>query len=187
MRIYPGGTLPFLFTGLLFLAQASRGQDLDSLPIEVNARSLEALALLAPAAGQQQVPSPPIPPGLADARPLQIPSPPPRRPVDSRVVMAVIESRTGLVPRRVQVMLVDGRELQGTARLKSGATFELRSKETKAPRIVRYEDVTSVKVLPLSPGGRFVEAVEVVGLAAAAVAVAPLYFAWGLSCGFQCS
>src|SRR5262249_9201405 len=133
------------------------------------------------------IPSPPIPPGLADARPLQIPSPPPPRPVDPRIVKAIIDSGTGLVVRQVRVTLLGGRELQGKPRHKSNATFELRTKDISAPRIIRYEDVTSVKILPLSAGDRFVEAVEVVGLAAGAVALMPLFFAWGVSCGFQCS
>src|SRR5262249_5055889 len=100
MRIRGARTLSFLFTSLLFLAQPPRGRAVDPLPIETHARPLEALALLAPAAGQEQVPSLPIPPGLADARPLQIPSPPPRRPVDVRVMKAIMDSTTGLVARQ---------------------------------------------------------------------------------------
>ena len=179
----------FSILGLLSFSCFSKADELGPLPILLTPERVQSLTLLTPASGQElSLASSEFTPVVLPEIPLpQVIFPPPRRPLDPEVKSTIDGSVMHLFRRRVQVTLLDGRKLQGKVGEGSFAThstnFDLLTEKPKGAISIRYEDVVAANLLPRTAGENTVEIVSIVALTIVAI---PLYFAWGVSCRFQC-
>ena len=111
----------------------------------------------------------------------------PLRPIDPAVVQAVRGACCDRISH-LQIRTTNGSLREGKVHwLTDQQSFEFRPSKSKIAETVYYRDVISATILPPTFGEAALEGVELAGAVVLMVAMSPLMFLMGVSCGFTCS